>query len=346
MHKATLFKPLENNIDTLPESIRQSQKDTLKKGIGDLDDVEAHLRWTEASGTPRAALQAVTSEIFTPVAEKTGKPAQELANEIAEAGAFFQDQLGKPIAQVSIGDICRDKREPIKSRLLDLQKDFKEKGTAALSSLQKDLSGTLFFKAGDLIDGQPRFSVDGYYRYRQNATGPDERSLELRFEMGTISFWGFKRFAAGKDINPALLEEYLNNKSDSAPSFSAIVNYTKTSDFKIPLPVDATEFHQAEASKLTATLTGGLYFGGGRSHRLELKANYDDISDDPTRQNRFVSTLSWVEKLNSTLTQALGGSDLTVTFIYANKPEFRGEVQHDLGLRAGLKWSVGGTSTK
>jgi len=229
---------------------------------------------------------------------------------------------------------------------LDLNKSFKEKGQAALSSLQKALNDTQFFKLGDLIDGQPRLSADGSFRRRDNAAGPNERSFELRFEMGTTSYWALKRFAAGRLLDAALIEQYFKDKSDSAPSFSAFVNYTKTSDFRIILPVDGAEFHQADSSKLSASVTGGLYFGGGRSHRLELQANYDDISDDPTRQNRFVSTLTWIEKLNPTLTQALGGSDLTVTFIYANKPEFRGEVQHAFGLRAGLKWSVGGTSTK
>src|SRR4051812_46437616 len=106
VHKTALFAPLDKKIDTLPESIRQNRKDTLKKSIGDLDDVEAHLRWTQASGTPRAALQAAASEIFAPIAEKTGKPAQELAKEIALAGAFFQTQLSKPVAQVTVGEIC------------------------------------------------------------------------------------------------------------------------------------------------------------------------------------------------------------------------------------------------
>lgn|GEM_PF-3809482 len=347
VHKAMIFMPLEKKIETLPESVQQSRKDTLTKGIGDLDDVEASIRWTLAFGTPRTGLQEVATDIFDSVSNNNQKVRDQLNHDVAQGAQDITNALGSPSKPIMIATVCAS---PATKTILDnLTKEIQTTGTQSLTELKKALDGTLFFKLADLIDGQPRFSANGSFRRRNNAAGPDERSFEFRFDMGSVSYWGLKRFAASRQsgtINPAIVDQYFKDKSGSAPNFSISVDYVKTSDFSILLPVDATEFQQPSSRKISAVATGGLYFGGGRAHRLELKANYDDITDDPTRQNRFVSTLSWVEKLNPTLTQALGGSDLTVTLVYANKPEFRGEVNHDLGLRAGLKWSIGGTTTK
>jgi hypothetical protein len=346
VHKAELFMPLKERVDMLPESVRQSRADALTKEIGDLDDVEAQLRWTQASGTPRAVLQRIATAIFEPASQEARGIAKALAKEVATSAASIARTLGKPADQILVTEACANPET--KASLLKLNKDIKDQENKSLNALQNALNGTLFFKLGDLIEGQPQLSAEGSYRRRQNAAGPDEYSGELKFHMGSVSYWGLQRLAGGKpgDVNLDSVGRYLKDTSSAAPDFSLTVDYTKTYDFGIPLPVDGTLFEQPQSHKLTAAASGGVFFGGGRSHRLELKASYDDISDDPTRQNRFVGTLSWIEKLNATLAQALGGSDLTVTLIYANKPEFRGEVNHDLGLRAGLKWSVGGTSTK
>ncbi|MFY9822373.1 MAG: hypothetical protein WAM82_13400 [Thermoanaerobaculia bacterium] len=348
VHRTELFKPLDQALDMLPESIRQSRKDILIKGIGELDDVEVNVRWTQASGTPRAGLQAVASEIFDKATLNNQNTLNQLNAEAAKTAADVRHIFGDPKDAIPLMTVCNN--PGAKKLVAKLAKDIQTQGTQGLTELKTALAGTLFFKLADLIDGQPKFSANGSFRRRENGAGPPhERSFELRFDMGNVSYWGYQRFAASNKLDPAApstVSAYFAKKYNSTPNFSLSFDYVKTSDFSILLPVDATEFSQPESRKISAVATGGLYFGGGRAHRLELNASYDDISDDPTRHDRFVGTLSWIEKLNPTLTQALGGSDLTVTFVYANKPEFRGEVQHAFSLRAGLKWSVGGTTTK
>lgn len=65
------------------------------------------------------------------------------------------------------------------------------------------------------------------------------------------------------------------------------------------------------------------------------------MSDDESLQDRFVADLTWVETLSDTLAQAVGGSELVVSLVWANKPEFLDDVDEDFGVRAGLKWSLG-----
>ena len=63
---------------------------------------------------------------------------------------------------------------------------------------------------------------------------------------------------------------------------------------------------------------------------------YDEVS-------RLVGTLSWVASLGPELARLAGGSELVVSLVWADKPEFRGEVDEELGVHAGLKWSFDGT---
>jgi len=66
----------------------------------------------------------------------------------------------------------------------------------------------------------------------------------------------------------------------------------------------------------------------------------EDISNDPMRQDRWVSTLTLSQRVSEE-------SSLAVSLVYANKPEFRGMVDKELSARAGLKFEVDrGTNKK
>jgi hypothetical protein len=71
----------------------------------------------------------------------------------------------------------------------------------------------------------------------------------------------------------------------------------------------------------------------GRRARLDASLTYEDFSDDPLRQNRGIA--------NFTLTYPLlEGFFLTLGAVYATKPEFRGEVDEELGARAGITYKI------
>jgi hypothetical protein len=342
VNRPALFKALEQKIDTLSEEVRQSRKDALKKGMGDLDNVEAHVRWTYESGTPRVALQKVANEIYEQV-DVFSSLAEEIPNQVALISREFPNSNGPLL----LSEVCADPEA--KKHLLKLVSDITDKGAKALDNLEEALEEEGFFKLADLIEGEPRFSAEGVLQRRRGAAGPDERSLNVRFERGSVSYRGFKKWAVrqGKEVNIASINEYLAGKAERfVPNWVVNFDYVKTSDFKIPLPLDATEFVQAESRKISFSGTGGVYLGGTRDRRVELKATYDDVTDDPKLNDRLVFTLDWIHKLNPTLGQALGASDWVVTLIYADKPEFRGEVNQELSLRAGIKWKLGGTTEK
>ncbi len=347
VNKPMLLTALDQKIDTLslPDADRQSLKDGLKKELADLDDVEAHLRWTQASANPRRMLQEIANQIYKraylDVGHKEFSALGDIVNNARDAFKTQASLVGDP----SIDTIC--KNTAAKASLQTAVQDVETKGKAALASLHDELDKQQFFALADLIEGEPKLTAEGSFRRRTGAAGPDEGTFSLRYEIGSVSYSGMKSWAkrTGKDLTAvATVQEYLKTRPASTPGFSFTVDYTKTRDFQFALPGDAS-LDTPGSHKLSATLHGGMYFGNSRSGRLELDATYDDVTDDPARQDRFVATVSWIESLKDSLAKVVGGSELVVKLVYANKPEFLGDVDRNLGLRFGLKWSLDNTSS-
>lgn len=346
VHEPVLFAAVGEHIDaddTVPEVERTARKEALTKGLQDFDDTELHVRWTNEGDTPEAGVE-LANRTFTEVYATAGRAvAQDIANEAAAFNAALSDLLKTDDAgAVSIETICGE--DAGEALLKELTASLELQVPKLIDDLREQLSASAFFDIADLIDGQPRWTAESSYRLREGAAGPSEWSLNARFDIGPISINGFEKWAREykKQGDSQGLREYLEESKlrHFLPNFSLTAKYTKTSDFEIAIP-GADPFTQPDAHALSSTLNAGCYFGGGRDRRLELEATYDDVSDDPNRQDRFVSTLSWVETLDAELAKLAGGSELVVSFIWANKPEFRGEVDEDFGLRAGLKWSLG-----
>lgn len=353
VHAAKLHGALDKAIDGLDESIRQDRRDALEETLGDLDDVEYSLRWTPSSMRPAADLQQVADTLFA----GAESPLAALANQLAELKGRIAEGLTRDVADdptlsaVSVGEVCDSPRS--KDALL-----------AALAAIDAQLDkqakvletrlGERFFRLADLVEGQPRFVATVNARQRGPAAGPDEKKLAATYTWGWISYRGASKFAQDRarknprsfpdgsltvDSVDAYFEQYGRLKG-ALPRFTGTAEYSETDDLAVPL-VGSALFTQDGGHKLTAKLTAGWYFGGGRDRRLALTASYDDVSGDPTLQDRFVADLTWTEQLGEAIARAVGGSEFVVSLVYADKPEHRGEVDKDLGLRAGLKWSLG-----
>ena len=71
----------------------------------------------------------------------------------------------------------------------------------------------------------------------------------------------------------------------------------------------------------------------GPRPRFDLKASYEDFSDDPVRQDRGVATATFSYPVSP-------GFFLTLGAVYATKPEFRGEVDEEISARLGLTYKL------
>jgi len=82
VHDPVLFTALDEQIGTLPDATRQATKDSFQKQLGELDDIEAQVRWTNASGTPDAVIQELASDIFQPAYDQAAKAEFQAISEL------------------------------------------------------------------------------------------------------------------------------------------------------------------------------------------------------------------------------------------------------------------------
>ncbi|HEX2224733.1 MAG TPA: hypothetical protein VHN15_11055 [Thermoanaerobaculia bacterium] len=352
VHQAKLDGALNEHIDTLAEGLRTAARDDLNEKLGDLDDIEYTLRWTPKAFEPAEDLQDMAGKLLDEVVEKN---VSGIADKISQqkaviAGALNVDDF---FVDVPMADICGN--DTAKAALEQVAQDLRTDIQLANAQLEKDLGTNGFTRLADLIEGNPRLVFSGSYRERSSAAGPDTRSAELQYQWGQVSYRGAKRFARKESndenavIDKATLDKYFEKHGPlegAAPLFSLVASYAETDSFLVPIAGADTPFSLDAGHKLSIKGTAASYFGGGRDRKLELTAGYDDASNDDSLHDRFVANLTWVETLNSTLAAVAGGSELVVTLVWANKPEFRGEVDEDFGLRAGLKWSLGESKQK
>ena len=72
--------------------------------------------------------------------------------------------------------------------------------------------------------------------------------------------------------------------------------------------------------------------GRGQS-RVDFSWSYEDVGDDPNRKDRSLVTLTYSQRVAGDVILAAG-----VT--WANEPEFRGEVNHEISARVGLTYKL------
>jgi hypothetical protein len=357
IHQAGLDGALDEHIDTLDEELRTPARDELKKTLGDLDDVEYSVRWTPSPLEPAVDLQNVAGALLDKVVPD--RPSA-ITNKVSQGETAIALSLGKSdllfVNSIRMEEICGETaldteaktlaRASAKLELERLVQTLHDEIPSANQALDEALEENGFNRLIDLIEGNPRLVVSGTHRQRSGVAGPDTTSVEVTFQKGWVSYRGAKSLAERqkKNFDADFITEYFKNHphvEGAAPLFSLVASYTKTDAFLVPITGAEEPFSLDAGHKLSVKGTAGGYFGGGRDRKLELTATFDDVSNDEKLHDRFVANLTWVETLNGALAQAVGGSEFVATLVWANKPEFRGEVDEDFGLRAGLKWSLG-----
>lgn len=340
VHQAAIFPALAEHIDALADqTAAAARKKALEDGLGELDDVELILRWTPRSQTPErdAALatpvaQAVFNRASTQGLNSADRRAANLADATAKAGT---------LANMQVQDACAT--EASKKLLEQVTDKVSKDGAALMNSLSSALAKANFFRLADLLEGEPRWLAEGSFRDRSGAAGPDEGKLTLRFDVGSTNVRRFLKWAARRENQgltaDAALAQYLEEQPATLPTVHFKLDYSRSNALSFAIPEDSAPFEVDAIKHLAASIGAGGFIAKARDRRWLLEASYDDFSDDPSRQNRLVGKLSWVQRLSPDLATVAAGSDFVVSFVYANKPEFRGEVDHDFGLRAGLKWS-------
>ncbi len=180
----------------------------------------------------------------------------------------------------------------------------------------------------NLVDNQPQLIFSATARERSDFVGPDEQMVSLVFEIpmgGNLR--GFDRKHRSNSCrnweSESCLESFRDyvaaqsQLSTLAPRFALSIEYGKIDDYNFSLNDPMVSVSQKGSRKLIASATYGMRFkgdGATKDTRLDIAIKFEDLSDDPMRNDRTVASATW--------TKQFFGMSIPVSLIYSNKPEF------------------------
>ena len=181
---------------------------------------------------------------------------------------------------------------------------------------------------------------------RDPLAGPDEWRAKLVYERGFVNVNSVRNLCSAKSAAPdrvSCFTSYLDAPStqkrlEGGDRVALSAEFLRRKKYSISLPADAINLAEKSYKSLIGSLAYGFYTAfddkGDAQSRLDVKANYEDVSSDPQRQDgeRSVTTFSQ---------RVIGGTILSLSLVYATKPEFRGEVDEELSARLGFNYKWG-----
>lgn len=211
----------------------------------------------------------------------------------------------------------------------------------------------------DLANNQPQLLISAERRLRGDLVGPDEMRFEVAWEqpLGKNINRFLKKVGGIEDCQankpPDCLAEFSNYTEregtvDNADRAVFALTYTDIGDYSIFRPndglaVDGEPFRVEGGERLKVLAGWGRSFDRGPAEealapsRLDIALSYEDLFDDPERQDRFLASLTYTVKLND-------GMSLPFGVVYANKPEFLAmeDIDEEISARLGLKFTLPG----
>jgi hypothetical protein len=231
---------------------------------------------------------------------------------------------------------------------------------AALAEEKSATRATAIVKAlTKVINNQPQAYAGGTYHYRNALAGPDEMSVKGTFELSPKSLNRFlksndsvcdpaKNTTSGK-VNAASAARCVSRLvafSDAASQANAgdrlafSIEYKRASaesvnlsKFKVVPP--NTPVVRPETKSFIYSLTYGHPLTGAKikDARFDLAINYWNISNDPTKKDRFVASLTFSQKVSETMT-------LPLSITYANHTQYVPQTDRRVGINFGVSYKI------
>jgi len=366
---AELSEPLRL---ALPDSIRATRAADLDRQIGDFDKVDYQLTVSreKATGDTRfgrdaadyadlatALVRGQASRLNLDFRQWAGSAALALGpspeGESRVALLLGGDPIGQLIASGRLGAADAEK---IERGLADTVSAM----TAGLANLDQNTD-----RLDELINNQPQILFDGILKDRDALTGPVERSASFTYEMGLAGNVNeYLRWARGNAADAcrgdafrrSCFESYLATYPDAGNAGHRLafsLSYADTRPIHFELPADQFVFDRPGAEKLVGSLTYGCYFPNfqffnqilpagmrtgasvNQGTRVDLEARYESpVEDAGVLEDRLVATLTFTQGMTLNTGMSFG-------LVYANRPEFLGEVDEKLSANIGLRWKTG-----
>jgi hypothetical protein len=348
----------------LDEEQRKEVVEVLEKQLTDLDDATVSLTYNRTGGglgRTFGRFRRIFASLALAASLGEGAPAEEGAlvafGNLVEANPAFA-QLGDDPLAVTFEE-AREKLGP------GLYQTFKEAFEAVvaeeadlLTKARQAREEAGLYRFADLIDNQSQLTFSLTGRFRDPTVGGDEVSGKLTFEKGLTSL---NRVLNGMDEScravldrdqptplgqtarsqlAHCLEEYTHNlpkSSETAPRLTFSAEWVDLDGATVDLPsgtaVPSVELPGATKKIFSLGFSRSFLPGiaGKEPLRLDVIGSYEDVSDDPMRQDRGLLTV--------TLSRQFGEITIPFGIVYANHSEFLTDVDDQIGAHLGIKFN-------
>lgn len=265
--------------------------------------------------------------------EEIQAPLQDCRRVLEEkgAGSSISALDRRDMTIESFRELCPSQAESFEQVLLQHQSligTVQSGAEAALKTAGMDLFGKL-------LDNQPQLLVAASGRQRGDLFGSDELALSLTMEVGLINL----NAALASGDYKSYVEKHRKG-IDAGQRFAFSAQYANLEGGTVDLSalgLDPVENVDARRISVSAAYSR-YYYVDERPVRVDLKAQYDDIDDNPSLQDRLVATL--------TFSIQAGEVEIPFGLVYANHAKYLGEVDEKVSAHIGLKFRSFGDKKK
>lgn len=328
--------------------------DTLskaEKSIDELDDVSFSLSYSPQNRTIGRALDP-HRPLFQAL---IGQVPVESPDALKLAGTIRSiEELAPGITKKTFGEMG-EHRAAIEAQTILAAREHAKSNAEAVQRV-KDQKVDEFIT---LLDQQPQFYASVIQRTRNELIGGDSLSFGVTYETSGHSLRNFYKFAAATCGETQLAARdsacatawtsfVADEKTQAAMStsgrFAFSVEYTgvDANKVEVALPAPATEPFKLETDD-NESLIGSIKYGqvlskaaeGPRESRFDVTVSYENVTGDKDKDNRFVASAVFSQKLTDTMTFPIG-------IVYANHekdPKFN-DTDRKLSVHFGLVFKL------
>ena len=368
--KPEVFAPL---LKAFPETDRATKKAAFADALGDFDDIEWSLVLTANNrhfGRNLALHRSVVSGIYSEIRARVESSAAAAPNsarmkvlELWQSSGVRDLNLGESWA--TIQEKMSGPPEAASSRIREIKVAMESAFAQAereLDARDAEFEEADFSSLADLVNNQPQIVFSASYRRRDDLVGPDEMKGNLTWEIGSTNINSLRKYctAAGAEaVSLVCYERFLRSefkRSDTrATRFALHMDYTKTRAYRF---ADLAESFSFSLNPIE-TISGSVVLGtsilrastaDGKTNlqkvgRFELEVGFEKSKGDPLKEKERLVAVATISHEVPALAAATKKPTVSFSVVYANKPEFRGEVDKELSARLGLKYTFANGDT-
>jgi len=227
------------------------------------------------------------------------------------------------------------------AKLVAAAAEVEQKSRAKLIAANEEMG---LNKVYALLGNQPQFYVSALYHERSPEIGADEFSGRLTYEwsrMNLKKFYDDTKECAdrGSVACAAQFGDYVRqhkDEIDTAPRFSLSVDVAQTHANDIVVPKFEINLHSSSSRKVLGSAVFSREFlrGTGQNDaRFDASLSYEDVTSDTTKDDRFIGSAIFTQKINDTFSLPIG-------IVFANHKQYLPKSDHELSFRFGLVYKL------